>query len=66
MKSLMESVETLKAERAVIDSELRNTTVDMKVIIIKRIVLVTNHLKGLYGVRVISIDPFCKDLKLYP
>ena len=31
LKELMESVETLKAERAVIDSELRNTNVDIKV-----------------------------------
>jgi len=42
----MESVETLKAERAVIDSELRNTTVDMKVINIKRTVTNTTK-KGL-------------------
>ena len=58
----MESVETLKAERAVIDSELRNTTVDMKVINIKR--TVTKHWKG--TVSIISIDPTCKDLQVYP
>ena len=32
LKDLMEGVETLKAERAVIDSELRNMNIDMKVV----------------------------------
>jgi len=57
LKDLMESVETLKAERAVIDSELRNTNVDIKTTFLSAAaggnlneqVLSVQHLDRAYG-----------------